>query len=191
MTNLNAKAAPSLFTTANDILDTLEMIATEKASATNSRELSTQYGDTILKLVQEQAATFDTPIAKIFSEVYRVGKFTEEMRGINEDGDEERTKTERANGSAPATLKTYRSKIEAVAKAHDIQAFYPTMTESGKAISAMSQVNTAYKVLKADPEQVKLDTAIAAIKKAFKDGEPIEQKEILKSIMTLSLAYGD
>lgn len=191
MTNLNAKPEPSLFATANDILDTLEMIATEKASATNSRELSTQYGDAILKLVQDQALTFNTPVAKIFSEVYRVGKFTEETRGLNMDGDEERTKTERANGSAPATLKTYRSKIEAVAKAHDIQAFYPTMTESGKAISAMSQINTAYKALKADPAKVQLDTAIAAIKKAFKDGKDAEQKEILKSIMTLSLAYGD
>ena len=191
MTNLNAKAAPSLFTTANDILDTLEMIATEKASATNSRELSTQYGDAILKLVQEQAATFETSVSDIFSEVYRVGKFTEETRGLNEDGDEERTKTERANGSASATLKTYRSKIEAVAKAHDIQAFYPTMTESGKAISAMSQVNTAYKALKADPAQVQLDTAIAAIKKAFKAGKDAKLIEILKDIMTISLAYGD
>ena len=62
MTNFSAETTPALFTTANDILDTLEMIATEKASATNSRELSAQYGDTILKLVQEQAATFDTPI---------------------------------------------------------------------------------------------------------------------------------
>lgn len=191
MTNFSAKIAPSLFTTANDILDTLEMIATEKASATNSRELSTQYGDAILKLVQEQAATFETPVADIFSEVYRVGKFTEETRGLNEDGDEQRIKIERANGSAPATLKTYRSKIEAVAKAHDIQAFYPTMTESGKAISAMSQVNTAYKALKADPAQVQLDTAIAAIKKAFKAGKDAKQKEILKDIMTISLAYGD
>ena len=55
----------------------------------------------------------------------------------------------------------------------------------------MSQINTAYKALKADPAKVQLDTAIAAIKKAFKDGKDAEQKEILKSIMTLSLAYGD
>jgi hypothetical protein len=191
MANFSAKKAPSLFATANNILDTLEMIATEKAAATNSRELSTQYGDAILKLVQEQAAEFDTPVADIFSEVYRVGKFTEETRGLDIHGDEQRIKIERVNGSAPATLKTYRSKIEAVAKAHDIQAFYPTMTESGKAISAMSQVNTAYKALKADPEKVQLDTAIAAIKKAFKAGKASEQKEILKSIMTLSLAYGE
>ena len=174
-----------------EIADHLAIIMDDKQSQSDDSKSAKQ------KRMHNENTVFDLlvnagNVSEVWSEVFNTMGFTHDVT-VPIHGNDTTVKVEGPNGKAPATLKQYASATKAFAESLDT--FEPEYNKDNvMTLSAMGACWKAYKEAGKSAEQKEFETALATLKKAYR--ENIKSKntetatELSRNIVTLALAYG-
>jgi hypothetical protein len=132
-------------------------------------------------------------VSEVWSEVFNTMGFTHDVT-VPIHGNDTIVRVEGPNGKAPATLKQYASATKAFAETLDT--FEPEYNkENVMTLSSMGACWKAYKEAGKSAEQREFETALATLKKAYRENIKSKNKEtateLFRDIVTLALAYGE
>ena len=190
--DLPVNGTSAISSVAFEIADHLAIIIDDKKAQSDDSKSAKQ------KRMDNENRVFDLlvnagNVSEVWSEVFNNMGFTHEVM-VPIHGKDTPVTVDGPNGKAPATLKQYASATKAFAETLDT--FEPEYNKDNvMTLSAMGACWREYKEAGKSAEQKEFETALATLKKAYR--ENIKSKhtetasELFHDIVTLALAYGE